>query len=134
MEFAEVERLLCHADEAFFWAIGAEVHASENVCFGACEFVFDESVAQEFLDFGDGERECGFELVRLGRKGDTPVHAVFVEIGGRIDGVGEPFVFADFLEEPACHAGAHRYIENREGTAVTVAHVGTVKTESPEKV
>ena len=134
MKFTEVERLLCHADEAFFWAIGAEVHASENVCLGACEFVLDESVAQEFLDFGDGKCEGGLELVRLGCKGDTPVHAVFVKIGGGIDGVGEAFVFADFLEESACHAGAHRYVENREGATVTVTHVGTVKTESPEKV
>ena len=134
MKFTEVERLLCHADEAFFWAVGAEVHASENVCLGACEFVLDESVAQEFLDFGNGKCEGGLELVRLGCKGDTPVHAVFVKIGGGIDGVGEAFVFADFLEESACHAGAHRYVENREGATVTVTHVGTVKTESPKKV
>ena len=56
VEFTEVERLLCHANEAFFGAVGAKVHASENVCLGACEFIFDESEAQEFFDFGDGKR------------------------------------------------------------------------------
>ena len=134
MEFAEVERLLCHADKALFGAVGAEVHAAENVCLGACEFVFDESVTQEFLDFGDGEREGCLELVRLGCKGYAPVHAVFVEVGGGIDGVGEAFIFANFLEESACHAGSHCYVENRKCAAVTVAHVGTVETESPEKI
>ncbi len=76
-----MERLFCHADDALFGAVGAEVHASENVRLGAFEFVLDEPAAQEFLDFGNGKCKRGLELVRLGCKCDAPVYAVFVDVG-----------------------------------------------------
>ena len=45
VEFAEVERLFGHADEAFFGVVCAEVHASHDVRLGACEFVFLKTMA-----------------------------------------------------------------------------------------
>ena len=64
----------------------------------------------------------------------APVYAVPVKVADGIDGVGESLVFADFLEQTAGHAGAHRYVKDREGATVLVVHEAAVKAESPEKV
>ena len=81
VEFTEVERLFGHADEALFRVVGAEVHASHDVRLGACEFVFQKAMTQEFLDFGDGKMECRLELVWLSGESDAPIDAILVEIG-----------------------------------------------------
>ena len=60
-----MEGLFCHAEYALLGAVGAEVESAEDVRLGAFEFILDESVAQEFFDFGDGDRECCLELMRF---------------------------------------------------------------------
>ena len=127
VELAEVERLFRHADYALFGTVCTEVESAEDIRLGAFEFILDEPVTQELLDFGDGKRKGGLELVRLGRKRNAPVHAVLVKVCCRVHGIGETFVFADFLEQARCHAGTHRHVEKRECAAVAVAHLRTVK-------
>ena len=126
--------MFCHAEHTLLGTVGAEVEPAENVRLGAFEFILDEPVTQELLDFGDRKRECGLELVRLSGKCNAPVYAVLVKVGSGIYGVGKPFVFADFLEQARCHAGTHRDVEKRECTTVAVAHQRTVETQTPEKV
>ena len=129
-----MERLFGHADKALLGIVCAEVHAAQDVRLGAHQFVLDEPVTQKLLDFVDGKRERRRQLVRVCGERYAPIDAIFVEVSGGIHGVGEAFVFADFLEESACHAGAHRHVENREGATVAVAHEVAVETQTPEKV
>ena len=78
--------------------------------------------------------ECRLELVWLSGESDAPINAILVEIGCGIDGVGEALVFADFLEEPARHAGAHGNVKERKCATVAVTHETAVKTQTPKEV
>ena len=82
MEFAQVQHLLGHANNALFGAVGTQVHGAQNIGLGAFVFTLVESALQKTSDFVERKFESRVQLMRFCGKRYAPVGSVEVNVCG----------------------------------------------------